>query len=212
MVWMKALRDHPFRPATAQCHVLYSLALRMDWETGAGFASAAQLAEDAACRERTVRNATAWARAAQMLTQTRRGHRLGDGRKLASEWQLCMPPQPAREDPFADASTGTGMPVEAVSTGKYRSLNRQIPQSQPARTAPPSELVPSRTSSSGRGETADAVRPPRTQPASPPPRRVPPCPECGKPFGPEDLTEPGDYEYAMRGTLLCLRCELSEQP
>src|SRR6516225_6316203 len=105
--WLVLIRDHPEKPPALQCHVLYGLALRMDWATGSGYASAAQLAADAQCQERTVRNATTWARKAELLLQTRRGHRLGDGRTIASEWQLTRP-----VDNF---STGTGVPVDGIS-------------------------------------------------------------------------------------------------
>ena len=60
--WLKAVRDHPDRPSPTQCHALACLALRLDWTTGAGFASTAEIAADAGCDENTVRRATAWAR------------------------------------------------------------------------------------------------------------------------------------------------------
>jgi hypothetical protein len=150
---MTAVRDHPERPSLAQCHVLDRLALRMDWQTGSGFASVSQLAADAGCAERNVRNAITWARNHDLLTRTRRGHRRGDGTAIASEWCLTLPVN----DTF---STGTGMPVETISTGTNGHLNRHGEPSQPARTAPPSRTSSSRTSSSARrrdrAESADA--------------------------------------------------------
>lgn len=91
MTWMVALRDHPERPPAAQVHVLSMLALRLDWSTGAGFASNGQLASDAQCEERTVKRATKWAREHEMLVQTRRGHRVSAERAIASEWRLTLP-------------------------------------------------------------------------------------------------------------------------
>lgn len=154
MTWLAALRDHPERPPVAQRMVLVSLAQRMDWSTGCGFASAAQLADDADCGERTVRSATGWARKSAMLVQTRRGHRITADRVIASEWRLRVPDE--AEDP-----TGNGMPVGSEPTGKWDGPNRQIDWTQPARTAPPSRTSSSRTSSSARGDSAKAPRPPR---------------------------------------------------
>jgi hypothetical protein len=86
--WLKAIRDHPERPSTAQCHVLTQLALRLDWRTGTGFASERQLAADAEVTGSTVRRATRWARDHGLLKEVARGHRLGDGRTRATEWAL----------------------------------------------------------------------------------------------------------------------------
>jgi hypothetical protein len=141
MTWMTAVRDHPERPAATQVHVLFALALRMDWSTGQGFASTGQLASDAQCEERTVRRATGWARKAEMLVQSRRGHRLGNGKVIASEWCLAMPVD-------NHVSTGQGRPVEKISTGQGSNLNRTGDASQPDCSTPPSELSSSETSSS----------------------------------------------------------------
>lgn len=89
--WLAAVRDHPERPPSAQRYVLVCLALRMDWVTGRGFASTGQLAADSDAEERTIRRATGWARDTGLLLRTRRGHRLGNGRVTASEWQLTQP-------------------------------------------------------------------------------------------------------------------------
>jgi hypothetical protein len=78
---MKAVRDHPDRPPARQRDVLGMLVLRLDWRTGEGAASAAQLAADADCDERTVRRATLWARGTGMLTRTGRGHRIDGERR-----------------------------------------------------------------------------------------------------------------------------------
>src|ERR1039457_213570 len=71
--WLVAIRDHPQRPPAMQRYVLTVLALRLDWKTGAGFASTAQLAADADVTPPTVKRATSWARKAELLLQTRRG-------------------------------------------------------------------------------------------------------------------------------------------
>src|SRR5947207_1915931 len=72
------------------------LALRMDWQTGRGFAATKQLMADASARDSTVRRSTKWARDNELLLQTRRGHRLGNGQVAASEWQLTQPVTPDR--------------------------------------------------------------------------------------------------------------------
>jgi hypothetical protein len=89
--WLMAIRDHANRPPALQRHVLTMLALRMDWTTGRGFASAAQLAGDSDAEERTVRRATRWARDHELLLQTRRGHYISKETRIASEWQLTRP-------------------------------------------------------------------------------------------------------------------------
>ena len=166
MTWMTAIRDHPERPALAQVHVLYALALRMDWQTGCGFASNAQLAADAQCGERTVRSATGWARKAELLVQTRRGHRITADRVIASEWRLAIPgeTQPATLPLLTSKPTGNGMPIGSKPTGKWERPNRQMEPTQPARTAPPSELGPQDLVPSANGDGAKAPRPPSADP------------------------------------------------
>lgn len=88
--WLMEVRDHPKRPPAMQRHVLTMLALRMDWTTGSGFVSTFQLMADADASKITVWRATKWARDNDLLVQTRRGHRLGNGQVVASEWQLSQ--------------------------------------------------------------------------------------------------------------------------
>ena len=144
--WMTAIRDHPARPPAAQRHVLAMLALRLHWKTGEGAASAAQLAADADCCERTVRNATGWARgeAVKLLEQTRRGHRLGNGEVRASEWRLC-PPSTCQPRAVEKASTGKSEPSQPANRSR---LNRHAP-------APPSRPRPSRPSPSSPARTPE---------------------------------------------------------
>lgn len=197
MEWLAALRDHPDRPPVTQRMVLVSLAQRMDWSTGCGYASTGTLAADADCAERTVRSATGWARGQSMLKQTRRGHRRGDGRVIASEWALCLP-----------VSTGSPVPVEDtsrdISTGKSGSLNRQMKPSQPAATAPPSRTKFLQELSSSAFVGAAGARPTQATPDDV--WAVLKCWACGEDFPAGEL-HPEDISYAMRGQLLCLRCE-----
>jgi hypothetical protein len=141
--WLVAIRDHPGRPPAVQRLVLHCLALRMNWETGAGFASTAQLAADADASRPTVKRATSWAKQAELLLQTRRGHRLGNGQVAASEWKL----------------TQRLTPEPLTSQG----LNGQISRAQPgdlkgSPQTPHQESSSSQSSSSARGGAAAAVR------------------------------------------------------
>jgi hypothetical protein len=90
--WLVAVRDHPSRPSTLQSHVLTMLALRMDWETGRGFAGVRDLMADAGVSKNTVMRATGWAAGSQLLLRTRRGHYINAQTTIASEWQLIQRP------------------------------------------------------------------------------------------------------------------------
>src|ERR1700728_4736363 len=86
--WQMAVRDHPNRPPAPQRLALSSRALRMNWPPGAGCASVSDLAGDSDASNRTVIYATRWAQRADLLRQTKRGGRAGNGVVRASEWQL----------------------------------------------------------------------------------------------------------------------------
>jgi hypothetical protein len=107
--WMTLVRDHHDRPPPVQCRVLDCLALRLDWDErgrhvpGHGFASVAQLAEDAGCRALTVKRATEWAREHGLLDRLRRGHHVSGGTATMSEWRLRRPSQLAPADTLADS-------------------------------------------------------------------------------------------------------------
>src|SRR5450631_1489265 len=83
--WLKAIRDHPERPAAMQRHVLTMLALRMDWATGAGFAGIRDLMADADASKSTVMRGTSWARDEHFLIRTRRGHYISAQTTIASQ-------------------------------------------------------------------------------------------------------------------------------
>jgi hypothetical protein len=156
MVWMAAVRDHPDRPPMLQSHVLTMLALRLDWSTGRGFASTAQLAADADCSPPTVKRATGWGRTAGMLVQARRGHRRGDGTTVASEWQLELPVTGMPVDNSSQRLTGDTL--NAISRDQPPSLNGSAAPSQRLTGDPPSRPVTSRPSPSARGTAADIIR------------------------------------------------------
>jgi len=125
--WQAAVRDYPGRPASGRLDVLAMLALRLDWTTGAGFVSIGQIAADAAVSASTVKRAIRWAIGAGLLVQTRRGHRLGNGQVMASEWRLS---QPVTRDP-----------LRTVSTGQRASLNGSNGPPQRVTGDPPSRPV-----------------------------------------------------------------------
>lgn len=90
LVWMRAVRDAVPRFNPSGLAALVLLALRMD-ANGRGFVSHRIVAADAGIGVRTAERATAAARMRGYLVQTRRGHRLGNGVVVASEWCLSQP-------------------------------------------------------------------------------------------------------------------------
>jgi hypothetical protein len=133
--WLVAVRDHPDRPPPMQRMALYSLALRLDWKTGRGFASVEQIGTDADVHRATVQRALAWARsdAASLLLQTRRGHRIGAGRKVASEWQLTQ--RRTGETLAADPTSQNGRPNVAPMRPHQESCTSTTPKTARASAA-----------------------------------------------------------------------------
>lgn len=210
--WQKAVRDCPDRPPPEQRLVLDCLALRLDWKTGCGSASSAQLAADAGCAVRTVWRATGWAREAGLLIQSRRGHHTGNGQRVASEWRLAIPPpQPATADRLAASQPATADRLAGVSTCQPGGPNLPAEPSQPASGAPPSRPRSSRPRSSAARSRAPA-RTRASEPSglaryraqTPDPRRAPPCEDCGRPYSPAQLADDDFYAKAMAGTAGCI--------
>lgn len=83
--WMRAIRRAGL--TRSQLAVLDSLALRMGRD-GTGFASHQQLADDTGVNRTTVWRCLATASELGWVRQTRRGHRVGSGTALASEYVL----------------------------------------------------------------------------------------------------------------------------
>jgi hypothetical protein len=123
VVWMRAVRDAAPRFTTSRLTVLLCLALRMH-KSGVGFASARILGEDASVAERTARRATDEACSRGYLNRTRRGHRLGNGSAIASEWKLIVPGE-------ATPQPDTGVRLSETSTGQSEHLNRTGATPQP---------------------------------------------------------------------------------
>lgn len=156
---MKAVRDHPDRPPTMQRHVLHMLALRLDWETGAGFASVRVLAADADASEHTAKRATAWARSAQLLVLTRRGGRIDAERVRASEWRLMLPADSSTQG----STTGTlaqGATGGTLGTQGSSSSGPKVPMepTQGASGDGPSRPSSSRPSTSARVTASASIR------------------------------------------------------
>ena len=122
--WLVAIRDHPARPPMAQCHVLTMLALRLDWHTGRGFASAQQLAADSGASMATVKRSTKWGRDSGHLVQVKRGHYISAERKAATVWQLTEPGYPQAEsqpltgEPLADPRAQNGRAKGSMEQAK----------------------------------------------------------------------------------------------
>jgi len=148
--WLVTLRDHSKGLPDAQYRALASLGVRLDWVTGRGFASLAQVAGDAYCGESTARRAITWARGEGLIDRTARGHSVGRGSSArASEYVTRIPSQPVTGDLLIGAfnrSIGRSQPVNrALSTGQ--SFDR------------PSKSSTSKSSTSKRGRgPADIVR------------------------------------------------------
>lgn len=121
--WMRAVRDAVPKFSKDRQGVLLCLGLRMH-SSGTGFASAKQLGEDVGVNERTARRATDEACARGYLYRTRRGHRLGNGGAMASEWKLLLPGD-------ALAQPDTRARLSEISTGHSEHLNRTQVASQP---------------------------------------------------------------------------------
>ena len=150
LLWLKAVRDQPDRPPPVQRHVLTCLLLRVDWESGEGFASTESLMADADCGASTVKRATGWARGHRLLAIKKRGHRRGDGVLVATSWVLSLPASTGHGRPVEAASTGHGRPVEEVSRGQSRRLNGSIAASVGVSTAHLSRPVTTRPKPSAR--------------------------------------------------------------
>lgn len=152
LIWMRALRDDSRCTAT-RLTVLCMLALRMRAD-GTGYASAQKLADDSRVNERTARRAVEWARWESYLNRTRRGHRLGNGQTVASEYALTLPVDNSSQP-------DTGDQLKDTSTGHTDGLNRTQQEPQPDTgvrpRGSPQEVNHQEGNGAVRDETAAAV-------------------------------------------------------
>lgn len=138
--WLKAVRDHPDRLDHAQYRALACLALRLDWVTGEGFASIAEVAADADCGERTARRAITWACEHELLVRTAQGRHVGRGSSgRASEYRTCVPLQPVTRDPLPRSQQVTRDRLPGLPAGHTASGSRSCRASQPVTSGHPSK-------------------------------------------------------------------------
>ena len=135
LVWMRAIRDDPRCTTVARLAVLWALALRMRAD-GSGYASAQMLMGDTEVCKRTVMYALAWARRSAYLDQTRRGHRLGSGQVIASEWQLSIPESQGARDCTLDESQGARGESQGANEGP-QGARRAPPRGQVSKSKSP---------------------------------------------------------------------------
>ncbi len=95
-----ALPDHPTKPPASQLGALALFASRMDARTGCGYVALDQVSADTGAGHNTVDRALAWARMYGFVHQAARGHRLGNGRPVASGWQLSTPQREGKRNPL----------------------------------------------------------------------------------------------------------------
>jgi hypothetical protein len=146
--WLVALREHSSgRLDHAQYRALVSLALRLDWKSGKGFASIAEVAADADCGPATVKRAITWARGRGLLERTARGHSVGRGSSArASEYLTSIPSQGI-----------TGEPLRAVSRDHGDGFKGSRMPFQGITREPPSKSSTSKSSTSSVGARATGL-------------------------------------------------------
>lgn len=91
--WLHLVYTHPDRPPALQRDILTALVAGgfTTWKTGKATASIEALSDFCRAARSTVQRALRWGCQARLLLRTLRGHRLGNGKKVASEWQLQIP-------------------------------------------------------------------------------------------------------------------------
>jgi DNA-binding transcriptional ArsR family regulator len=122
--WLRQLQEHPDRPQGRQhrqLDVLVALADQLDAKTGKGNVSVLELAKITGVSERTVKRSLGWARGAGLLERTSRGHRLGDGKTSASEWQMVGRSEPQR---VTAAPQGASSRPQSANPGKAAGKRR----------------------------------------------------------------------------------------
>jgi hypothetical protein len=104
--------------------VLIALADQLDAETGEGLVSVLELAKAASVSARTVKRAIGWAKTADLLERTSRGHHLGDGTVSASGWRLLGESAPQSVSSPASQSASSPQSVRTAKTQERQSRNR----------------------------------------------------------------------------------------
>jgi hypothetical protein len=86
--WCWQWRHLADKPTSVQSSITRALADRLHAGSGCGFVSLQQLADDTGRSMSTIQRVIRWAVSVGLIEQAARGHRLGDGRVMASEWRL----------------------------------------------------------------------------------------------------------------------------
>jgi len=132
--WIAAVHKHPALSPAHRDILTYLAVMRLNFETGNGYCSVPSLAQARGHSESTVRRALMLARTKEpkLLERTRRGHRLGDGQAIASEWKMLYPPIPDSISTVQQRPVETSRDMSAdASTVQKRGLNRSGAASQP---------------------------------------------------------------------------------
>ncbi len=167
--WMQALPPPSKELPLKQWGVLHRLALAMG-KDGSGWVSVERLADQVNVSVATVKRATTWARAAKLLEQTSRGHRITAERRAASTYQLLLPTAHTNE-PLADwDSVPTAHSAEPTAQNGEPTAHTNEPLKphlqSPTYKAP--DLSPPNPPAGGAPRTArqNATKPSATQPNS----------------------------------------------
>ena len=157
--WLTAIRDHPDPLPDAQYRALVGLALRLDWRTGAGFASVAEVAMDARCHRTTAQHAMAWACERGLLERVKRGRHVGRGSSgKASDWRTRVPPQPVIRGRLPASQRRASATLRTLATSQPDPGNVAIEPWQRRAGATPSKSYTSKSSPSTRERAHDDPR------------------------------------------------------
>ena len=121
--WIAEVHKHPALTPAHRDILTYMAVMKLNFGTGAGYCSVRTLAEERGWHEATVKRALQLARAEEpvLLQRTRRGRRVSDEVKLASEWQLIYPPIPtAHQDDVGIPTAQRANPNVAESRSQQR--------------------------------------------------------------------------------------------
>lgn len=136
--WERAVRE---RFKRADLCILLDLGTFMDADGGGARPPVSRLAASTGYSEGQVRRSLTSAIEDHFLERTRRGHRLGNGRAMASEYRAVLPASTAHpcavDSTPEETSTAQARAVEHASTAQNDGLNRASGPSQPRTGARP---------------------------------------------------------------------------
>ena len=129
--WLAELRDD-FDLPDKQWRVATMLALRLEWPHGrSGYASVAQLMEDAAASKQTVWRSTKRLCDAGRLKRTKRGGHRGRGARESSQWAIVLRSEGSTGETTPEGSTGETLGSEGSNdhAGRFHS---SVPPTRPS--------------------------------------------------------------------------------